>query len=211
MTRNVEVFYLPLLFLTVALLGGLRVADRVVFVPPPVSALVLAALLIVVLVRCAALAPEALMSAARPALANLNGAVVLLAAFAAAVQAFSVVTPDIGLPRLLVTIFLFVLLLNTLAASPEPGHVVRSVAVILGAMFVLKFIVLAAISDPQGGWLKRVLLAMLEGATLGTVTQPLVAPVTGYVSFVAIVLFLVGLALLPRSGGGRPLPPARIV
>ena len=40
MNRALEVFYVPALFLTVALLGGLRVAARVVFVPPPLSALV---------------------------------------------------------------------------------------------------------------------------------------------------------------------------
>jgi signal transduction histidine kinase len=46
MSRALEVFWVPLLFLAVALLGGLRIADRVVFVRPPLSALVLAVLLL---------------------------------------------------------------------------------------------------------------------------------------------------------------------
>ena len=77
MNRTLEVFYLPLLFLTVALLGGLRVDARVVFAPPPLSALVLAILLIAALVRCGAVAPERLLHADRPPLANISGGVVL--------------------------------------------------------------------------------------------------------------------------------------
>jgi hypothetical protein len=66
-----------------------------------------------------------------------------------------------------------VLLINTFAASPDRVRVLRSVLVIFGSAFVLKFIVLAALSDPAGGWLKRVLVAMLEGLTLGTMSQEL--------------------------------------
>jgi hypothetical protein len=198
MTRTLEVFYLPLLFLTVTLLGGLRVDTRVVFAPPPLSALVLAMLLITALVRCGAVAPERLLNGQRPVLANITGGVVLLALFAAAVQAFNLVIPVSGLPRIAVTVFLFLLLLNTIAASADRTHVLRSTAVIVGSTFVLKFIVLDALSDSEGGWLKRMLLASLEGVTLGTLTQPPLAPVTGYVAFAALVMFLAGLALLPR-------------
>jgi hypothetical protein len=198
MNRTLEVFSLPLLFLTVTLLGGLRVDARVVFAPPPLSALVLAILLIAALVRCGAVAPERLLHADRPMLANVSGAVVLAALFAAAVQAFNLVIPEAGLPRMAVTVFLFLLLLNTIAASADRTHVLRSTAVIVGSAFVLKFIVLAALSETEGGWLKRVLLASLEGVTLGTLTQPRLAPVTGYVAFAALVMFLAGLALLPR-------------
>jgi hypothetical protein len=204
MSRAVEVFWVPLLFLTVTLLGGLRIADRVVFVRPALSALVLAVLLLSALVRCGACAPQRLMRPERSPLQNTSGAVVLITMFAAAVQAFNSVIPELGLPRLVVIVFLFVLLLNTLAASTDRTHVLRSTAVILGSMFVLKYIVLAALSDPAGGWLKRVLLATLEGATLGTLTQQPLAIATGYIAFVTLALFLVGLVLLPRRDDGGP-------
>jgi hypothetical protein len=197
MNRALEVFYLPLLFLTVTLLGGMRVADRLVFVPPPLSALILAVLFVGVLIRSGAVAPQRLLHSARTPLANVSGAAVLLATFAGAVQAFNLVIPESGLPRLIATIFLFVLVVNTFAARPDRAHVLRSAAVILGSMFVLKFIVLTALSDPGGGWLKRMLLAAVEGITLGTLTQAPLATVTGYVAFVALLLFLAGLALLP--------------
>jgi len=197
MSRTREAFVLPLLFLTVALLGGLRVADRVVLVPPPLFTLVLAFLLLGVLVRSGALAPERLMSATRSPLANVSGAVVIVSAFVAATQAFNVAIPESGLPRLLFSVFLLVLLVNTLAASPDRVRVLRSVLVIFGSAFVLKFVVLAALSDPAGGWFKRVLLATLEGLTLGTLSQDLYRPVTGYIAFATLALFVGALALLP--------------
>lgn len=203
-SRNREVFVLPVVFLTVALLGGIRVTHRVVLLPPPLFTLVLAFLLLGVLTRSGALAPERLMHPTRPALANVNGAVVLITAFCAASQAFNVAIPEWGLPRLLFNVFLLVLLLNTLAAAPDRIRVLRSMLVIFGSAFVLKFIVLAALSNPAGGWLKRVLLAMLEGLTLGTLSQQVYSPATGYVAFVTLTLFVAGLALLPSRL--RPAP-----
>ena len=64
---------------------------------------------------------------------------------------------------------------------------------------MIKFIVLAALSDPSGGALKRVLLVMLEGLTLGTLTQTAFNSVTGYLAFATLALFLIALALLPSS------------
>jgi hypothetical protein len=48
--------------------------------------------------------------------------------------------------------------------------------------------------------LKRVLYVLLEGVTLGTLTQPRLHSVAGYLAFATLVLFLIGLAMLP----GRP-------
>jgi hypothetical protein len=201
MSVALEAFYLPLIMLTVTLLGGLRVADRVILMPPPLFALVLAMLLLGILIRSGALAPERLMSAERSAAANLSGLVALIATFLASAQAFNLATPESGLPRLLFGVFLFVLLLNTMAASSDRVRTLRSLAVTFGSAFVLKFIALAAISDPAGGRLKRILLVMLEGLTLGTLTQDAFHPITGYLAFLTFVLFVVGLSLLPGRAG----------
>ena len=192
-----EAIYLPLLFLTVTLLGGLRIGERVILVPPPLFTLVFALLLIGVLVKGAVLDPDRLMNPRRPALANVNGFVVLVTAFFASAQAFSMVTPDSGLPRLLCGAFLFVLLLNTLAAATDRVRVLRSLLIIFGAAFILKFVLLAALASPAGGMVSRLLQVLLEGATLGTLNQPASDPATGYVAFFALVLFLFGLSMLP--------------
>jgi hypothetical protein len=205
MTAATEAVYLPLVFLTVALLGGLRMDDHVTFMPPPLFALVLGVMLFGVLVRGRVLASERLMSASRAPLENLNGLAVILSLFFAATQVFNLLTPEAGLPFLLFNVFLFVLLVNTFAASHDRIAVLRSVAVITGAAFTLKFIVLAAISDPGQGMLKRVLYAMLEGVTLGTLTQPALHPAAGYLAFATVVLFLIGIAMLPARPRGVAL------
>jgi hypothetical protein len=205
MSRAHEAFTLPLLFLTVALAGGVRLADRVVLLAPPLFTLVLAFLFVAVLTRSGALAPDRLMSQARPPLANLTGLAVLLALFAATTQAFNLAIPESGLPRVLFSVFLLVLLLNTLAAEPDRVRVLRSVLVIFGSAFTLKYVVLGALSDPAGSRMQRILQVLFEGVTFGTVSQQVYRPATGYIAFGALALFVGGLALLPpridRSGG----------
>ena len=192
-----EALYLPVLFLTVAWLGGVRIADRVVLLPPPLFALVLGLLLFGVLARSGAIALHRLMNAGRSPMANLSGLVVIVTTFLASAQVFNLVTPETGLPRLLFSVFFLVLLLNTLAASPDRVRVLRSFVVIFGSAFVLKFIVLAALSDQSGGMLKRALLVLFEGVTIGTMTQSVFHESTGYLAFFTIALFMTGLALLP--------------
>jgi hypothetical protein len=210
MTAVREAIVLPLVFLTVTLAGGLRIADRVAFVPPPLFALVLAMLLIGLLVRCGALAPDRLMHASRTPLANLNGLSVMFAAFLATAQAFNAATPDSGVPRVLFNVFFLVLLANTMTAFPDRVRALRSLLVIFGSAFVLKFIVLAALSNPAEGRAARALQRLFEGVTLGSVTQEVVHPVTGYLAFGTLMLYFFGLVLLParrpHRASGRSAP-----
>lgn len=208
MTAAREALQLPMLFLTVLLLGGIHVADRAALRPPSLFGLILAMILLGLLVRSGALAPERLMHAARSRLANLNGLTVIVTAVLAAAQAFTLVTPESGLPRVFASLFLLVLLLNTLAAAPDRLRVLRSLLVILGATFTLKFVVLAALSGPADGRLARALQVLFEGVTLGTVSQEAIHPVTSYLAFATLVLFLIGLALLPGRQAAPPAVPA---
>jgi hypothetical protein len=201
MTVTREAIVLPLVFLTVVLLGGLRIAGGVALLPPPLFALVLSVLLLGVLVRSGVVAPYRLVHPARPALANVNGAIVLTAAFLASAQAFNAATPESGLPRLLFNVLFLVLLANTLAAAPDRIHVLRSLLVVFGSAFVLKFVVLAAMSSPADGVLSRAIQLLFEGMTLGSVTQGAWHPATGYIAFFTLLLYLGGLMMLPAAYG----------
>ena len=207
MTAAREAVQLPLLFLTVVLAGSIHFAGRVALRPPSLFGLVLGVMLLGLLVRSGALAPERLMHSTRSRLANLNGFTVVATLVLASAQAFTLVTPDFGLPRALVSLFLLILIVNTFAASPERSHVLRSVLVIFGATFTLKFVVLAALSDPAGGRLTRLLQVLFEGVTLGTLTQERLHPATSYLAFVTLGLFLCGLALLPARRPSAALTP----
>lgn len=192
-----EAIYLPLVFLTVVLLGGLHLARPVAFAPPSLFALVLALLLMAALVRSGALAPDRLVHPSRSSMANLNGITVLFSAFAATAQAFTLATPRAGVPLVLFNTLLLILLVNTLVAAPDRTRLLRSLMVVFGSAFVLKFVVLAALSEPPGGRFSRVLQLIFEGITFGTLSQEVLAPAAGYVAFGTLLLYLGALAALP--------------
>jgi len=199
MTPLREAFVLPFVFLSVTLLGGIQLGTRPVLVPPSLFSLVLATMLVGALVRSSALAPARLLHASRSPLANANGGVVLVTLFAASAQLLTLLTPVSGLPLFFVDLFLLVLLANTLVTLPDRVRLLRSLAVILGAAFVVKFIVLAGLSDPSGSRLSRVLIALFDAGTFGTITQAPPPPAAGYLAFAASALFLIGVAALPSA------------
>ncbi len=126
MTPLREAFVLPCLFLTVALLGGLRLGADVRLVPPPLIALVLAALLLGSLVRSRVFAPDRLLGQRRSGLENACGGVLLLTLLAASAQVFNLLTPDTGLLHVLVSVFFLVQLLTTLTAVRDRVSMLRA-------------------------------------------------------------------------------------
>ena len=198
-----EAIALPVLFLSTALIAGLQPGARLAFAPPSLFALVLATVLVAALVRCGALDPTRLLHGSRTILANANGAVAVLSLFAAAAQVFGMLTPRAGLPLFFVDVFLFVLLVNTLVARPDRVRLLRSLAVILGSAFILKFVVLSALADPSGRTF-RVLVALFDAATFGSIAQDPLPAAAGYLAFAACALFLFGLALLPAASFEAP-------
>jgi len=194
-----EAVLLPFIFLTVALSGGLDPGAARPWSAASPFALLLAILMIVALVRSGALAPQRLMDRSRGPLANANGFVVLVCVFAASAQLLHMLIPRSGVPAVFVGVVLLLLLVNTLAAEPDRARMLRSLAVLVGSAFVLKFILLAALADPAGGRTKRVLLALFDVATLGTVVQAPLHPAAAYVAFFTGLLFLIGVAMLPSA------------
>jgi len=198
MTAVREALVLPALFLTVLLLGALRIGDTTVLEPPSPFALVLGALLLRVVVQSGTLAPERLLSSSRSGLENVNGGVALATVWAAAAQTIAVLVPESGVPHVAFNVFFFVLLLNTAAAAPDRAQLLRSLGVTLGAAFTLKFVVLHQLSAPGSGLLKRALQAILDGVTLGALIQEVPHPAMAYTALFTVVLFLIGVVLLPH-------------
>lgn len=204
-----EAIVLPLLLLTVTLLGGLRIAGDIRFAVPPLSALLLAMLLLGALVRSRVLAPEALMHTDRSPLENSSGLIVLLALFAASAQTFNLLTPDRGLLHAIFTVFFAIQLLTTIAAIRDRTAMLRSLLVMFGAVFALRFVVLENLYASGGGLLSRVFTAAMEGVTLGALDYDAHAPATGYIGFVTLALYVSALVLLapPRRDPPNALSP----
>jgi hypothetical protein len=197
-----DALILPAIFLTVALLGGFRTLPGnagLRFHSPPLMTLVLATLLLSVLAGSRVLVLHRLMNAGRSALENLTGAAILCSLFAAAAQLFNLVTPEGGVLRVVFDIVFFVLLANTAAAAPDRRRVLRSLVVVFGSAFVLKFLVIGTLQAHDGGAWYRMVAALFEGATLGAFVYAESGSLTGYVAFFTIALFVAGLVLLPHD------------
>lgn len=213
MTRGpvLESVVLPWLLLSVALLAGVRVteAGELRFLVPPLASLVMMLLLMMVLVQSGVVHPWRLMSEQRTAIENLNGAMVLIALGAASAQVVSAVTPEAGLPLVLGVIFLFALFVNTLAARPGRRHAMRALSVAFFAAFAVKFIILDALYAPDRSLGGRLLTGLIEGVTLGSFDHVIWGAATGYVTFFALVLYFVALALMPGAAGDTSTVLAR--
>ena len=194
-----EAIVLPTLFLTVTLLGGFRVSEAVRLVPPSLSALVLAMLLLPTLVRGRVLVPDVLLNGSRTPLENLSGGVLLLAAFAASAQAINLLLPERGLLHAAFAVLLFCQLLTMNAARTDRAGTLRTLLVLLGSLFVLRYIVIEALYASERGLLHRVLTALMSGATLGGIAYDPNRPVTGYVAFLTLLLYVIGLMLMPSG------------
>jgi hypothetical protein len=211
-----EAVGLPLLFLSVTLAGAIRPGADVLVVPPGLASLVVAIVLFGLLVRSGALAPEALVNPSRPALANANGVTVLLSLIAASAQVVTLVVPESGMPALVVWVALSALLVQAFAVAPDRVRMLRALLVTFGAAFALKFIVLASLSAPAEGRLARTLQVLFEGLTLGAVSQRPLHPAEGYLALATLVLYLIGVAILPaaswqmiRVARGEPIEAAQ--
>jgi hypothetical protein len=194
-----EAVVLPAVFLSVALAASLRPAAQVTVVPPSLGSLVAGMVLFALLVRSGAVDPNRLLHPRRSAMANLNGLSVLLAAFLASAQIITMIVPESGVPALIAWVVLASLLSQALAIGPDRSSLLRGLMVTFGAAFALKFIVLATLSSPAEGRMTRALQLLFEGVTLGGLTQRTPHPAEGYLAFVTIVTYLVGIAFLPAA------------
>lgn len=199
----VDFVVLPMLFLTVVLLGGLRVGAEsrtFIFVAPPLVTLVLAILLMLLLVRGDLIRFRQWVGSELPPLTNVAHIWMLLTLFFGSAQAFNSVLPESGLLHWLFSFFFLWTLWNNQFASFDARRLLRSLAILFGTAFVLKHMLLASLYSPEGGWLKRVAGTLLQGVSLGTLDAPSFAPATGYISFFTLTLYVAGLVLLAFAG-----------
>ena len=193
---------LPVVLLTVALLGGVRVgagSGALLFVPPPLVTLVLAGLLMSLFVRGGLVRPGTWVRSDQPLLVSVSHLLTLVALFAASAQAFNSVLPEQGLLHWLFSFFFLWTLWNNQFSSLDPGRLLRSLAVLFGTAFALKHMLLAGLRPADGSFMSRVASALLQGVSLGSLDLPAFAPATGYISFFTVALYVGGLMMVPAA------------
>jgi hypothetical protein len=208
----VRFILLPTIFLTVALLGGVRVAvetGALVFVAPPLVTLILAVMLLALFVRGRAVVIGRWLSVEHSAAANVSHALTLVALFFASAQSFNSVLPDAGLLRWVLSFFFLWTLWQNQFAAFDARRLLRGLVALFGTAFVIKHVLLASLFAPGGGWLKRLTGALLEGVTLGSLEGQALAPATGYISFFTLALYVCGLVLLPPAPDDEAIEAAR--
>ena len=200
---------LPLLFLTVALAGGVRFAaptQELRFLAPQLVTMILGALAMILFVR-GGLVDMRLQIGERLSLTdNLAGTVYLLSLYFATVQVFNLVTPERGLLNFCFNLFYVLIFLNNLFVIFNPVRLAKSLAAVFGASFVLKYLILADLFAPSESWAKYILQKLMQTATLGAFDYEVFAPATGYLAFGVLALYIFGLYLIaPRPDTGEEL------
>lgn len=194
---------LPLIFLTVALLGGLRIAEAdgaFIFLRPALLHLIFAVVLLVLFVRAGLIRIDGWFAEEFPLAKNAANASVMVALFAATTQLFNSLTPEQGLPFWVVAFCFFWTLWNNLFAEFDTKRLLRSLGGLFGIAFVAKYMLLANLTAPTGeSWLRRIIENPAQEAFTWLLDLPRFAASTGYIQFFAVLLFLLGLYLLPAT------------
>ena len=186
----------PTILLTAGLLGGLRVdaqTRQFIFIAPPLVTLVLAILLGSLFVRAGAIDLRQWLALEQPMLTNLAHLLTLLALFFASAQAFNSVLPESGLLHWMFSFFFLWTLWTNQFSAFDARRLLRSLIVMFSTAFVLKHLLVSGLYAPAGGWLKTIAVALLQGVAIDV---PEFAPVTGYISFFALGLYVAGLVLM---------------
>jgi len=192
----VDFVLLPFLFLTVALLGGLRIGAEsrtFIFIAPPLVTLLLAVLSMLLFIRGGLLRLHQWVGSDLPPLTNVAHIWMFITIFFASAQAFNSVLPERGLLHWLFSFFFLWTLWNNQFSSFDARRLLRSLAILFGTAFVLKHMLLASLYSSDGGWLKRVAGTLLQGVALDA---PGFAPATGYIAFFTLALYVAGLIVL---------------
>ena len=197
---------LPTALLTVGLLGGLRIdaqTRQFVFIAPPLITLVLATLLVSLFMRAGAIEWQRWLAIEQPMLTNVSHLLTLGALFFASAQAFNAVLPERGLLHWMFSFFFLWTLWTSQFSIFDPRRLLKSLVVLFGTAFVLKHLLVAGLYASEGGWLRSLTSTLLQGIA---VDVPAFAPATGYLSFFALGLYVVGLLLITPA----PVAPAEI-
>jgi len=196
--RNRELLHfvlLPTILLTSGLLGGLRIDGQTrqfIFIAPPLVTLVLAILLGALFVRAGAIELHRWLAIEQPMLTNVSHLLTLISLFFASAQAFNSVLPESGLLHWMFSFFFLWTLWTNQFSNFDPRRLLKSIIVLFGTAFVLKHLLVSGLSAP-GGWVKTIATTLLQGISIDV---PGFAPITGYISFLALALYVAGLLLI---------------
>jgi hypothetical protein len=195
--------FLPLIFLTTALLGGLRIngADNSwIFLKPALLCLIFATMMLALFFRSRLMQLDGWFAEDFSTLKNVSNAAIVLTLFAATTQIFNSLIPEQGLPFWIISFCFFWTLWNNLFADFDTKKLLRSLGALFGLAFVAKYLLLANLTAPAGRtWFEALTENPAQEAVTRLLDLPRFAAATGYIQFFATLLYMLGLFLLPAS------------
>lgn len=198
---RLQYLFLPFIFLTVTLLGGLRLGradDAFLFLKPALVCLIFAAILLVLFFRASLIKLDGWFSEDFSTLKNAANGAVLATLFFASTQIFNSLIPERGLPFWIVAFCFFWTLWNNLFADFDTRKLLKSLGAMFGMAFLVKYLVLANLTAPASeSWLQGMLQNPTREAFTFLLDLPPYAAGSGYIQFFANVFYLIGLFLLP--------------
>ena len=203
-TANQKIYLLlPFIFLTVALLGGLRLSsadNSFIFWRPALFCLISAAILMVLFFRARLISFENWFSEDFKTLKNIANIAVLITLFAASTQIFNALLPEQGLPFWIFAFCFFWTLWNNLFADFDPQKLLKSLGALFGLAFVVKYLILANLAAPTNeSWLQGIFQNPTKEAFTWLLDLPRFSGGTGYIQFFTVVFYLLGLFILPNN------------
>ncbi len=194
--------FLPLIFMAVTLLGGLRLSgadNSLIFTKPPLVCLIFASVLLLLFFRAGTIDLNAWLRGDLPVLTNIANGMVLFTLFAASTQLFNSLLPEAGLPFWIVAFCFLWTLWNNLFADFDTRKLFRSLGALFALAFVAKYLMLANLTAPSGnGWLQSIIENPAKEAFTWAFDLPRFSAGTGYIQFFTAALYLIGLYLLPQ-------------
>lgn len=204
---QIQYIFAPVIFLTVALLGGLRLAmpdNNFLFLKPALICLIFAAVLLVLFVRAGLIKFDGWFSENFSMVENIANGGVLITLFAATVQVFNSLLPETGLPFWIISFCFFWTLTMNLFAEFDTKKLIKSLGALFGIAFLTKYLILSYLTAPMSESFWK---GILENPTQEFFTYlfdlPRFSSGTGYVQFFTIIFYLFGLFLLPQRLSAR--------
>jgi hypothetical protein len=197
-----QLIILPILFLTVALLGGLRLSvesNVFIFLKPQLICLILASLLIISLVKAKIIELNNFFSEDFSILKNITNCLVLLTLFAASVQIFNSLLPEKGLAFWIVSFCFFWTLWTNLFADFTKQTLLKSLGSLFGLAFVVKYFVLQNLAPTSETWTQKLFETLTKEATFGLLEITKFSVATGFVQFLALALYIFGIFSLSSN------------
>ncbi len=194
--------FLPLILLTVSLLGGLRIsidADEFVFWKPALIYLVFGAILLVLFFRSGLIRLDGWLNEKYSITKNVVNGLILVTLFSASTQVFNSLIPEQGLPFWIVGFCFFWTLWTNLFAEFDTRRLLQSLGGLFGLAFVVKYLVLSNLTTAKGSFLERLWENPTQEFLAYVIDAPRFSGATGYIQFFTLVLFLIGLFLIKPS------------